>query len=141
METINKLELGNPDVYPDEEILRGVLGTSWGAYEALLDLFGKNGMTHEWRYYFDGKAWLCKVQHKKRTIVWMSAWRGFMQATIYFPGKYADDVYGLELGAATMRKIRETKHTGTSKPCIFEIRDESILEDFSRVMQFKLIAK
>jgi hypothetical protein len=38
-----------------------------------------------------------------RTIVWMSAWRGFMQASIYFSGNY--------------------------------------IEDFSRVMQFKLIAK
>lgn len=141
METINKLELGNPDIYPDEGILRGVLGKSYGAYEALLALFAKNGMTHEWRFYFDGKAWLCKVQHKKRTIVWMSAWRGFMQATIYFPGKYIDDVYGLDLAPSTMKKIRETKNTGASKPCIFEIRDESALGDFSRVIQFKLIAK
>ena len=141
METINKLELTDPDVYPDEEVLRGALGSAYAAYESLLGLFGKNGMTHEWRYYFDAKSWLCKVQRKKRTIVWMSAWSGFAKATIYFPGKYVDDVYGLDLGKATMKKIRETKNTGTSKPCIFEIRDESALGDFSRVMQFKLIAK
>lgn len=141
METINKLELTDPDVYPDEDVLRKVLGPAYGAYESLLGLFGKNGMTHEWRFYFDGKAWLCKVQRKKRTIVWMSAWSGFMKATIYFPGKYIDDVYGLDLGKATIKKIRETPNTGTSKPCVFDFRDESTLDDFGTVMQFKLIAK
>jgi hypothetical protein len=141
MDTVNAIELANPDIFPSDEVLDGVLGASFGAYKALLDLFAHNGMDSEWRYYRDGKAWLCKVQRKKRTIVWMSAWKGFMQATIYFPSKYIDDVYGLDLDARTIAKIKATKNTGTSKPCTFEIRDESSLDDFGKVMQFKLIAK
>jgi hypothetical protein len=141
VETVNAIELANPDIFPSDEVLSGVLGASFGAYKALLDLFAQNGMTVEWRYYRDGKAWLCKVQHKKRTIVWMSAWKGFMQATIYFPAKYIDDVYGLDLEESTIGKIRATRSVGKSKPCSFDIRDRAVLEDFSKVMQFKLIAK
>ena len=88
MDTINNIELRDESVFPDENILKKVLDASYKSYLMLLELFNKNGLTHEWRYYRDGHAWLCKVQFKKRTIVWMSAWKGFMQATIYFPEKY-----------------------------------------------------
>lgn len=141
METINAIELSDPDVVPTDEVLRGILGDSWPAFQALLEIYRNNGMTPEWRYYRDGKAWLCKVQRKKRTIVWMSAWNGYMQATIYFPEKYVEDVYGLELSQDTLDSIRQAKNTGKSKPCIFKITSEKVLEDFQSVMQFKLIAK
>ena len=122
-------------------MLKNVLGPSFGAYEALLELFAQNGMTAEWRYYNDGKAWLCKVQRKKRTIVWMSAWKGFMKAVIYFPERYLTDIYGLDISDGSKDRFRNTKHVGKSKPCIFEIKDREILGDVSQVVQFKLIAK
>lgn len=141
METVNAIELANPDVYPEEKVLRETLGDSYGAYCELLELYRRNGLSHEWRYYYDGKAWLCKVQQKKRTIVWMSAWKGFMKATIYFPEKYVEDVYSLDLPTSVIERIKNAKNTGKSKPCTFEIRDNNALGDFDQVMQFKLIAK
>ena len=141
METINNLELKDKDVFPDAKILKDVLGDSCNAYEKLMEIYGRNEMTHEWRYYNDGKAWLCKVQKKKRTITWMSAWKGFMQATIYFPLRLIDDVYGLDISEEQKAKIRSTKNVGKSKPCIFEIRDSSILSDFEKVMKLKIVSK
>lgn len=66
METINTLELTDESVYPDEKILKGVLENSFSAYCELLQLFASKNMEGEWRYYKDGKAWLCKVQFKKK---------------------------------------------------------------------------
>ncbi len=140
METINTLELRDPLIYPDEQLLKAVLGRSFNAYCELLKLFDANEMTYEWRYYNDGKAWLCKVQKKKRTIVWMSAWKGFMKTTIYFPLRFLDDILSLKIKEDTKNVIRETKNVGKSKPCIFEIRNKTILKDFDRVMQFKIMA-
>jgi len=39
METINTVQLGDESVFPDEVVLKGVLGRSYRAYCALLDLF------------------------------------------------------------------------------------------------------
>ena len=138
METINTIQLGDESVFPDENVLKGVLGRSYRAYCALLELFERNEMTHEWRYYRDGKAWLCKVQKKKRTIVWMSAWKGYMQATVYVPLKHMDSVDALPLAAETKDRIRATKNVGQSKPCIFEIRNQKVLKELDTVMQFKI---
>jgi len=141
METMNSIELADESTYPDESVLRDVLGESYDAYCALLDLYGRNDMQHEWRYYRDGKAWLCKVQRKKRTIVWMSAWRGYMKATVYIPERLLDQVLALPIAAETKERIKQTKNVGKSKPCIFEIWDQSLLEDLDTVMQFKISAK
>ncbi len=141
METVNPIALGDETIYPDEQVLQQVLGSSYPAYLDLLKLFTENQIDYTWRYYHDGKAWLCKVQKKKRTIVWMSAWQGFMKATIYFPLKVIEDVYKLDLSEERKEKIKTTRDVGTSKPCIFEIRDASVLEEFNKVMQFKISIK
>ncbi len=141
METINNIELKDEGIYPDEIVLRRILGQSFNAYQKLLELFQKHGMNYEWRYYHDGKAWLCKVQKKKKTIVWMSAWKGFMQATVYFPLKSFEQVLVLEITEGLKEKFSNTKNVGKSKPCIFEVQSNEILMDFEKVMELKIASR
>ncbi len=135
------IELKNPLVYPNDGVLKSLLGKSFEAYSSLLELFATNDIICEWRYYNDVKRWLCKVQHKKRTIVWMSASKGFIKATIYFPEKYIDDIYSLDITPKTKDYIKNTRNSGKSKPCIFEMKTSSVPKDFSKIMQLKLKRK
>ena len=135
------IELKNPSVYPNDDVLKSLLGKSFEAYSSLLELFATNDIICEWRYYNDVKRWLCKVQHKKRTIVWMSASKGFIKATIYFPEKYIDDIYSLDITPKTKDYIKNTRNSGKSKPCIFEMKTSSVPKDFSKIMQLNLKTK
>lgn len=141
MGTTETLQLTDPSVHPDEPVLKAALGGAYRAYQALVELFDRNDMVYEWRYYRDGKAWLCKVQKKKRTIVWMSAWKGFIKAAIYIPERQMEEVYALPLSEETREHIRSTKNVGQSKPCTFEVRNQKALKDFEEIMQFKIRAK
>ena len=141
METTNTIELTDENVFPDEGVLKDVLGRSFNAYLELLRLYSDKGLSYEWRYYRDGKAWLCKVQNKKRTIVWMSAWKGYMQATVYFPLRFLEDILKLSISEESRSKILKTKNTGKSKPCIFEIRNKKSIKDLEKVMSFKIATK
>lgn len=98
-------------------------------------------MTYEWRYYYDGCAWLCKVVKKKKTIVWMSAWNGFVKATIYYPLSKLDDVMDLDIKNKTKSIIKETRNVGKSKPCMFEFKDDKMIADFEQVMLCKISCK
>jgi hypothetical protein len=138
METINTIELRDENKYPDDTLLESILGKSFDTYKKLLELFDKNSMSYEWRYYRDGKAWLCKVQKAKKTTVWMSAWKGYMQAAIYFPEKHITKVYALDVNEVIIEKFRATKNIGKSKPCIFELKNQKILKDFEKVMMYKI---
>lgn len=141
MEQINNIELRDETVVPDDGVLARVLGSSFAGYCRVLSLFDRHGLTPEWRYYRDGKAWLCKVQKKTRTIVWMSAWSGYMKATLYFPEKYQAGIYELPLSEETKDAIRGAKNIGKSKPCMFDITAKTILNDFETVIAYKLACK
>jgi hypothetical protein len=141
METINNIELRDEKKYPDDDLLKSILNESFLSYKKLLELFIKYDMSYEWRYYHDGKAWLFKVQKKKKTIVWMSAWKGFIQAVLYFSEKDIDNLYKLDISKVIKENINSTKNVGKSKPCIFKISDERILNDLEKVMIYKIGCK
>ncbi len=141
MESINTKALSDETIYPDDDLLKQVLGRSYNAFCELLKLYDRNEMTYEWRYYREGKAWLLKVQKKKRTIVWMSAWKGYIKGVMYFAEKYIQDIYTLPISEENKQRIKQTKNVGKSKPCIFEIRNKKVLKDFETVMHFKIKAK
>lgn len=141
METINKIELSDPEIYPNEKILNNILGDSFEAYQSLLKMFEENEMLCEWRYYKDGKSWLCKVQKKKKTIVWMSAWKGYMQAVVYFPERLLHHILEADISESGKEKIRTTANVGKSRPCIFEVRGMEVLPDLEVVMNLKMTKK
>jgi hypothetical protein len=138
MEQINTVELRDPNKYPDEAVLQSILGDSYLAYKALLEIYDTMGMVYEWKYYSDGKAWLCKVQKKKKTIVWMSAWKGYMQATIYIHDKDIEKFKILNLRKEVKERIVSAKKVGKSLPCMFEIRDRKVLKDIEKVALLKI---
>ena len=141
MEQINKIELNDPNIYPDDEILKMTLKNGYSVYKRLLQLFDANEIVYDWKYYRDGKAWLCKVEKKKRTIVWMSAWNGYMKATIYFPPKYIDGIYSLEISEMKKQEIQNTKNVGKSKPCMFDLKSMIDINDMEKVFLYKIISK
>lgn len=67
--------LRDPEKIPNACLLKEILsGPLFQTYLELQNIFTIIGLSSEWRYYNDGKSWLCKVTHKKKTIVWISLW-------------------------------------------------------------------
>jgi len=141
MDQINSMELTDPDVYPDDKVLNRLPGNTFATYRDLLLLFKKHDLEHEWRYYRDGKAWLCKVRKGKKTVLWMSAWDGFMKLIIYLPEKYVDELWKLTISEETKERFRNTRGVGKSKPCMFELKNGDLLNELEEVIQFKIRMK
>lgn len=64
-----------------------------------------------------------------------------MKATIYFPQKYLEKVFELDISQNLKDKIHTTKDVGRSKPCIFEISNDEILRDLEKVLKLKIACK
>ena len=141
MEKFNDKVLKDKDIYPDDNILKSTLGRSFNAYIAFLEIYSKNDMTYEWIYYKDAKEWLCKVQKKKKTIVWIAVREKFFFATIYFPTRLTDEILELNISNEVKERIRATENIGKLKPCVFEIKNKRALTDFEKVMNFKINSK
>lgn len=83
METIL---LRDKEQYPAGEILMNALSDSYASFSELMAMIAgtEYRLAPEWNYYNDGKAWLCKVVYKKKTVFWLSVWDGYFQAAFYF---------------------------------------------------------
>lgn len=141
MEDKTDLELRDENIFPDEKVLNAALGPAYKGYEKALALFGQNELSHEWRYYNDGKAWLCKVQKKKKTIAWMSAWKNYFKVTFYFPLRLLDDILALNITDKMRETFKASKNSGKIKPLTFTITSPELPEDFEKVLKFKIVSK
>jgi len=132
------IRLTDPDIVPDAGVLEAVLGASHPAYLGLLEMLRANGLTHEWRFYRDGGAWLCKVSSKKGTIVWMSARTGFVRATVYVPERLLEEVSASGIGTETIERIGTARSVGKSRPCTVDVREPRDVSELERLVRFKL---
>ncbi len=138
MEATKEIQFGNPEVSPTEENLKEVLGDSFSVYKLLLETIHSNNLTYEWNYYKDGKSWLCKIQKKKKTIFWLSAWKDYFETVFYIQENHMENICALSLSKEQVKKIVDTKNVGKLKPCIFEMKSQENFNDFIKVMNYKL---
>jgi hypothetical protein len=131
--------LNDKDQYPDDEVLAGVLGRAkpaWDAFAASA-ASGLGPDALEWRYYNDGKAWLCKVVHKKKTVCWVSMWERFFKVVFYFTAKNDADIEGLPISADIKTRYREYPPIGKLKPVTVEVANKRALEAVDVLIGYK----
>ncbi len=75
------------DIFPDDTVLKNHLGETKNVWDEFNDILKKDypHLSMEWRYYNDGKSWLCKILKKKKTICWVSVFKNFFKTGFYFP--------------------------------------------------------
>lgn len=68
--------LRNAEAAPTDEVLKAIFDQgTFALYRKLLDItVTEFELEHGWRYYNDGKSWLLKAVHGKKTIFWLSVW-------------------------------------------------------------------
>ncbi len=131
--------LRDPQILPVDEVLNGALGESYPAFGELVNTISnvEYGLMPEWNYYNDGKAWLCKVLFKKKTVFWLSVWDGYFKATFYFTEKNCGGLDDLDLDRELMQSFVKSKPIGRLMPFTFVIRESIQLTDLLKVIQYK----
>ena len=141
--------LRNPEIEPTEDVISDALGEANEAYWQFLDEIRNHGVELEWRYYKDGKAWLCKGLHKWTTVrgtakevtaFWLSIWNGFFRVTIFMPEKSREEALMLPLDGEMREMVRTTARMGKLSffPLVFDLRDSAkfdmiyLLADFRK---------
>ncbi len=141
MEQINTIELSDETIFPDEQVLQQVLGGFVHCIHRFAGTVHAAGNDPRMALLPGWKSLAVQGPEKETYHVWMSAWKGYMQATIYFPGRLLDGLYGLDLSEETKQRFRSTKNVGQSKPAMFEIRGHDNLKDLETIIQYKLSSR
>jgi hypothetical protein len=133
------MQLRDAAIYPTDEVLMDVLGDAFKVYSLFIKTITIDplSLSVEWRYYNDGKAWLAKVQFKKKTILWLSVWDVFFKITFYFTEKHIEAIAGLNISEAIKVEFCKAKPVGRLIPLILEVRIMDQMDDLLTLVRFK----
>lgn len=136
METIL---LTDPDIEPTDEVLEKEVGELFPLLKGFLDTITSEEykFSPEWRFYKDGGAWLCKICHKKTTVVWLSLFPSSFKLAFYFTEKTGAGIRGLNIDDGLKRSYEINEPSGRLNPLVVEVSDEDQLSDAFTLIRFK----
>lgn len=131
--------LKDPVISPTKRILEDALDKAYPAYEELIKIITSKefDLIPEWHYYNDGKAWLCKVQYKKKTVFWLSVWENYFRIVFYLTERNANGIQQLAIDKNIKMKFAKSKAIGKLYPLAVEMKRKSQLKDLLRVIEYK----
>lgn len=124
---------------PDAVLIEEALGPAYMAYENFIGKITAEPfkLDVQWRYYHDGKAWLCKVQYKGKTVFWLSVWECLFKVSFYFSQRHAQAVEALGLDEGLLKQFRDRKPIGRLIPLVVEVHTMWQLDDIYTLIEFK----
>jgi hypothetical protein len=135
----DQLILQDPGEYPDEKVLGKKMGDLYLVYSELVTELTSppRDLNHEWRYYRDGKAWLCRVGNKKKTVLWISVLEGYFKVAFYFSAKAGEGIEKLEIAEDLKSDFRARGFIGKVKPLVIRVSDQSRMGDILKIAEYK----
>ncbi|WP_320935371.1 DUF3788 family protein [Bacteroides nordii] len=131
------LALRDGDIFPTQEVLEAVLGSSYPVFEELNALLIAMEIRPEWNYYRDGKAWLCKMMFKKKNMGWLHVYDGFFRVSFFFMERHLSAIADLNISDYIKEDFYEMKPVGKLLPMSIVVGDKEKLEDVLTVLRFK----
>jgi hypothetical protein len=135
--------LREKDIFPSKEVLKDVLCEVFPVLDAMEARVtqGDFALSLDWHYYNDGKSWLGKVCHKKKTVFWLSVWEGSFKTTFFFLERHLEGIAALDISEQIKEDFCRTKSVGKLLPMILNINKQEQLTDLLKVIEFKKKAK
>jgi len=131
--------LREKDILPTMEVLEYALGESFPTYSELMGIITNPefGLVTQWHYYNDGKAWLCKVSYKKKTVFWLSVWDKFFKVGFYFTEKNCSGVLTLDIEKEIKKDFVQRKSIGKLMPLSINVNSREQIADVLKIIGYK----
>jgi len=126
-------------IEPIDSVLKNVLKSTYVIYKTLIEEITSKDydLTVEWKYYKDGKSWLCKVTNKKRTVFWLSAWNEYFKVTFYFTEKFDKEIEKSGISKNNIKQYFENKSIGKLKPVTITVNSNEALIDVKKLIHIR----
>ena len=139
MESNNEtLLLREKEIEPTDNVLENALGKElFSIYQELIKIFTDEfSLEPQWRFYNDGKAWLCKVVFKKKTILWLSILENYIKTGFYFTEKTQKGVFELDIDNKIKKEFEVAKLIGKLIPLVIDIDQQNQIEDLKKLVKY-----
>lgn len=129
--------LRDEQVYPSEPVLATALGSAFAVYQRFFIVLKDIGIEPEWRFYHDGKAWLCKGVNKKKTVLWLSVWDGYFKVSLFFTERTRGGIQELAVADEIKEQMASARAIGKLIPLTLDVLSENQLSDLETLAVYK----
>lgn len=138
---MEKPVLGDPNEFPCDEVLARCLGKAKPAWDAFRTLLKERypQLVAEWRYYADGKSWLCKLTRKSATVSWVAACDRYFTVACYLNAKAEPLVRDSSLDRALKQPFLRSSQK--LRAIRIEVRSRAALDAVRELIDIKLSVK
>ena len=136
--------LRDAKITPTMDVLENIVGKDiFSVYEKIYKTITSSEfeLNPEWNFYKDGKAWLCKVSYKKKTVFWLSVWDTGIKTGFYFTEKTRSGVLELAINDEIKQRFENVKLIGKLIPLTLVVENEAQLEDLKKLIVYKKTLK
>ena len=136
---MEEILLRDSSIFPSKEVLESALRDKYIVFTKFIEIITDSGLglVPEWKYYNDGKSWLCKVCYKKKTVFWLSIWEMYFKLGFYFTEKNCSGVNTLCIDESIKEEFSQSKNIGKLIPLIIKMSRVEQIEDVKKIIEYK----
>ena len=126
-------------IYPTDDYIFSIIGDKKIFWQNIMNHMTDNykDSSGEWNFYNDGKRWLFKMIHKKKTIFWAAILTDTFRITFYFGNKAEPVIDGSDLPQTIKDGFRTAKRYGLIRPVSFKIMNNTDVENVLKLIAIK----
>jgi hypothetical protein len=128
------LMFSNPEIRPSDDLIFSIIGERKAHWLSIMEHLRQNypESAGEWNYYKDGKRWLFKMTHKKKTIFWAGIFEDTFRITFYFGNKAELILEASDLPQIIKDGFKTAQKYGSIRPISIKVLEHS---DVNTVLQ------
>ena len=137
-EKIN-LILGDKQIIPDDDQIFSIIGDKKELWQKIMNHSVSNyeNASGEWRYYNDGKRWLFKMVHKKKTLFWIGILEDTFMVTFWFGDKAEPVIEISDLPESIKDDFRKAKKYGAVRGLSIKMNDNTDADNVIKLIEIK----
>jgi hypothetical protein len=131
--------LTDKEIYPTDELIFSIIGDKKHLWKSIMDHMNdsyKDSMG-QWNFYNDGKRWLFKMVHKKKTVFWAAILNDTFRITFYLGNKAETIIENSDLPPSKKEEFRTAKRYGLIRPVTFIINGKTDVDNVLKMIAIK----
>ena len=131
--------LSDKSIIPTDEYIFSLIGNNRLHWKKIVDHVSENykDTSGSWNYYNDGKKWLFKMVHKKKTLFWAGITDKTFRITFYLGNKAEAIIENSDLPRNVREEFKTAERYGLIRPLTFLIKSETDVDNVLKMIAIK----
>jgi hypothetical protein len=139
MAELEKAILSDKAVVPTDDFIFSLIGDKKILWQKIMNHISETykDISGTWNYYNDGKQWLFKLVHKKKTIFWLGMIPGSFRITFYFGDKAEPSIIESDLPERIKEEFKSAKKYGAIRGITIVVNGNEDVDNILKIIALK----